>query len=253
MDCSPQVFSEHGILQARTLEWVPTPSSRGSSQPRNQTCISCIAGRFLTTEPPGKPKQSLPDTELSVIILASTAPWTKEKWLFSNKKKAVPHPPALSLCRLQEAMSSVTSPFSPMALRKGSTNTQHRFPVPAKTMFLIIYSNERFCGFHYHSKSKRPWCWERLKIKGDGDDSGWNAWMDMNLSRLWEMVKDRGTQRAAVHGVAKSWMWLSDYKSTVKLIIVGLFFLFCGREEENFSIPWCTLKNQLELVWKYIH
>ena len=36
-----------GILQARILEWVAVPSSSGPSQPRNQTCTSCRAGRFL--------------------------------------------------------------------------------------------------------------------------------------------------------------------------------------------------------------
>ena len=37
-----------GILQVRTLwEWVAMPSSRGSSQPRDQTHISCIAGEFF--------------------------------------------------------------------------------------------------------------------------------------------------------------------------------------------------------------
>ena len=35
MDCSPPDFSVLGILQARTLEWVAMPSSRGSSQPRD--------------------------------------------------------------------------------------------------------------------------------------------------------------------------------------------------------------------------
>ena len=35
MDCSPPGSSVHGILQARTLEWVAMPSSRGSSQPRD--------------------------------------------------------------------------------------------------------------------------------------------------------------------------------------------------------------------------
>ena len=47
-----------GILQARILEWVATHSSRGSSQPRDRThisCDSCIAGGFFTAEPPGKP------------------------------------------------------------------------------------------------------------------------------------------------------------------------------------------------------
>ena len=50
--------SVHGILQARILEWVVMPSSRGSSWPRDRTggsCASCIAGEFCTTEPPGKP------------------------------------------------------------------------------------------------------------------------------------------------------------------------------------------------------
>ena len=37
-----------GILQARILEWVAMPSSRGSSQPRDQTQIFCNAGRFFT-------------------------------------------------------------------------------------------------------------------------------------------------------------------------------------------------------------
>ena len=55
MDCSLQGSSIHGILQARVLEWVAMPSSRGSSQPRDWTQVSCAAGRFFTTEPRGKP------------------------------------------------------------------------------------------------------------------------------------------------------------------------------------------------------
>ena len=48
MDCSLPGSSVHGILQARILEWVAYPFSRGSSQPRNQTWVSCIAGGFFT-------------------------------------------------------------------------------------------------------------------------------------------------------------------------------------------------------------
>ena len=49
MDCSPPGSSVHGILQARILEWVATPSTRGSSRPRDQTCISYISctGRWV--------------------------------------------------------------------------------------------------------------------------------------------------------------------------------------------------------------
>ena len=52
-----QVPLSMGILQPRTLEWVASPSSRGSFQPKDQThisCGSCIAGGFFTIgETPG--------------------------------------------------------------------------------------------------------------------------------------------------------------------------------------------------------
>ena len=47
VDCSPPGSSIHGILQARILEWVAIPSSRGSSQPRDRTQVSCTASRFF--------------------------------------------------------------------------------------------------------------------------------------------------------------------------------------------------------------
>ena len=56
MDCSPPGSSDHGILQARVLEWVSISFSGGSSRTRAWTQVSCIAGRFFTTEPPGKPQ-----------------------------------------------------------------------------------------------------------------------------------------------------------------------------------------------------
>ena len=42
----------------RILEWVAYPFSRGSSRPRSSTRVSCISGRFFTTEPPGKSQRS---------------------------------------------------------------------------------------------------------------------------------------------------------------------------------------------------
>ena len=53
-DCSPPGSSAHGILQARILGWVAISFSRGFSRHRDRTHVSCIAGRFFTSEPPGK-------------------------------------------------------------------------------------------------------------------------------------------------------------------------------------------------------
>ena len=48
MDCSPPGSSVHGMLQARIQEWVAIPFSRGSSQPRDRSKVSCTADRFFT-------------------------------------------------------------------------------------------------------------------------------------------------------------------------------------------------------------
>ena len=56
MAYSPLGSSVHGILQARILEWVAIPSSRGSSWPRHVSCGSWTAGRVFTAEPSRKPQ-----------------------------------------------------------------------------------------------------------------------------------------------------------------------------------------------------
>ena len=47
--CDPMDYTVHGVLQARILEWVAFPFSGGSSQPRNQTQVSYVAGRVITS------------------------------------------------------------------------------------------------------------------------------------------------------------------------------------------------------------
>ena len=47
LDCSPPIISVHGILQARILEWVSISFSRGSSRPKDSTCVSYIGRQIL--------------------------------------------------------------------------------------------------------------------------------------------------------------------------------------------------------------
>ena len=79
--CDPMDYTVHGILQARIVEWVAVPFSRGSSQPRDQSQVSHIAGRFFpswaTREAQeyqsGKPIPSAADLSNPGIELGSPA------------------------------------------------------------------------------------------------------------------------------------------------------------------------------------
>ena len=77
---------------------------------------------------------------------------------------------------------------------------------------------------------KRPWCWERLKV-GEEDNRGWDGWMASLTqwrwvwvsSRMMDRVMDREAWRAAVHRVAKSQTWLSDW-SELKLGLYSRYY-----------------------------
>ena len=63
---------------------------------------------------------------------------------------------------------------------------------------------------------KIPWCWERLKVEGEGDDRGWDVWMASLTQWTWVSATPgvgmtREAWHPAVHQVSKSQTWLSDW------------------------------------------
>ena len=84
MECSPPGSSVHGFLLARKLVWVAMPSTRGSSQPRDWTCVSCVSyiGRWVLTTS---------TTRAAPLSRYYHTKSSKEKIIICSQPSSIPH------------------------------------------------------------------------------------------------------------------------------------------------------------------
>ena len=155
--CDPCTI--HGIPQARILEWVAFPFSRGFSWPRNQTRVSCIAGRFFTSwtvrEAAKKAEHWRGDAfELWCWRRLLRVPWTARK---SN----------------QSILKEINAEYS----------------LEAKMLKLKLQYFGHLLQRMTHWK--RPWCWERLTAGGEGEHRGWEVWMTSPTQWTWVWASPR--------------------------------------------------------------
>ena len=108
-DCNWPGSSVHGTSQARILEWVAIPSSRGSSRPRDRTRVSlpALAGKFFTTSTPWEARPSVYYTSINSIYMTQLASrvlvisklfslpagWGDAAWALEGSRR--PDPPCL--------------------------------------------------------------------------------------------------------------------------------------------------------------
>ena len=180
MDCSLPGSSVRGILQTRILEWVAISFSRGSSQPRDWTWVSCIGRRILYCWTTG---------EARVLLLASS---TNRSEILLNIHQFIGHLP-------QQIIHFQLSTFLLLRIR-----------VVWVHLYLSEYYRDQVrASLVAQTEKSLPSMLETwVRFLGLGRSPG-----EGNGNPLWysclENSMDGGAWRPTVHGIAKSRTWLS--------------------------------------------
>ena len=101
------------------------------------------------------------------------------------------------------------------------------------------------------AETKRPWCWERLKVGGEGDDWGWDGWMASSVWWTWVWVgsgswwwtgKPGVLQSMGSQRVRQDWATELNWVSKHLNDIVKVIQLVDGEAEIQINVVWCQTK-----------
>ena len=179
-NCSLSGASVHGILQARVLEWVAIPLSRGSSQPRDWTQVSCIAGRFFYhLSHQGRSSVYSRDEKLSSCSTQFWGNWSEAQVSWLSKPF-----PSIALIAPTDGFNN-TSHICSLCSPVLSSEIKIQFPPSRSSQHRLkeasIWTDPWAAGCHFRIERCR-------ELSGTGESGmthSWKAWGELHGGDVW--------------------------------------------------------------------